>query len=194
MTHAVLKKLRRFCVSEDGTGVVPVILWTPLMLGIAVSTVDLGAYTLRQVSLERALDQAIREVKLDTSTVWTHDALKTEICARSSVLTNCNELLNLEMLGVDMRDYVAPDDKPSCTDTIKLFTVSNEIGEDIPLTDRLTPARNFQNGIAHQTMILRACYKYKTATPGSFLAGAGVSDELGYTAVVSTGIFVYEPT
>lgn len=193
MKHVVLNALRRFCDSEDGSGIVPVALWAPFMIGIAVTTVDLGAYTMRLVSLERALDQTIREVKLDTSKVWTHAALKEDICERTSVMGNCTELLTLEMISVDMRDYVSPDRQASCSDTSKLLTSKDGNGNEIPLEDRLTPARNFENGVAHQTMILRACYKYKPATPGSLLARANLSDENGFTAVVSTGVFVHEP-
>lgn len=193
MKHVVLNALRRFRDSEEGTATISVALWAPFMVSIALSTVEMGAMTIRQVSLERALDETIREVKLETGTTWTHSDMKDNICDRASVLTNCEYLLHLEMLSVDMREYVSPDEQAECTDTVKLLTTENSDGEEISLEDRLTPQRNFENGQAHQTMVLRACYKYKPISPLSYLGGAIPKDDEGYTAVVSTGLFVYEP-
>ncbi|EIE53103.1 hypothetical protein AL036_06330 [Salipiger aestuarii] len=193
MKHVVLNALRRFRDSEEGTAVVSVALWAPFMVSIALSTVEMGALTMRQVSLERALDKTIREVKLETGRTWTHAQMKTDICDRATVLTNCDHLLHLEMLSVDMRDYVAPNPQAECTDTVKLLTSENSDGIEIPLSDRLTAQRNFENGQAHQTMVLRACYKYKPISPLSYFGGAIPKDEKGFTAVVSTGLFVHEP-
>ncbi len=193
MKHVVLTALRRFRDNQEGTATISVALWAPFLVSIALSTVEMGALTIRQVSLERALDETIRAVRLETGKAWTHAGMKDDICARASVLTNCDYLLHLEMLSVDMRDYVAPDERAECTDTVKLLTSETGGGIEIPLVDRLTAPRNFENGQAHQTMILRACYKYKPISPLSYFGGAIPKDDAGYTAVVSTGLFVHEP-
>ena len=177
MTGFLKKALRHFRDSEAGSAVVPFALWTPLMVGIALSTVEMGALTIRQTQLEQALDQTIREVKLGTGQVYTHEELKQKICDRADVLANCMDTLQLEMVGLNMRDWVEPPDTVDCVDT----------AEDI------TPQRNFEFGKEHETMMLRACYLYRPVSPTSYLAGSLEKDAQGYTALVATGAFVNEP-
>ena len=57
----------------------------------------------------------------------------------------------------------------------------------------VTPQRSFVHGKQHETMLLRACYRYKPISPTSYLAGSLEKDTQGYTALVSTSAFVHEP-
>lgn len=169
--------LRRFRNGEEGSVVVPFALWTPLMVGIALSTVEMGALTIRHTQLERALDQTIREVKLGTGTVYTHEELKQSICDRANALPDCMETLQLEMVGLDLRNWVQPDANADCVDTAL----------------EVTPQRHFEAGREHEMMLLRACYKYRPISPTSYLGSTMHTDAEGYTALVATGTFVHEP-
>lgn len=177
MIGFIKNTLRRFRDSDEGSATVPFALWTPLMVGIALSAVEMGALTVRHTQLERALDQTIREVKLGTGSTYTHEELKEKICGRASVLTDCVNMLHLEMIGLDMRDWTPPPETADCVDTAAT----------------VTPQRNFTAGEQHEMMLLRACYKYKPISPTSYLASSLPKDQQGYTALVSTGTFVHEP-
>ncbi|MBV7396311.1 TadE/TadG family type IV pilus assembly protein [Mameliella sediminis] len=177
MTRSPLSALRRFWSEEDGNAIAPYALWVPLFVAIIVSTVEIGTITVRHTQLERALDQTVREVKIGVSP-HTHDALKTAICAKTTVLPDCNANLQLEMIPLNMRSYVEPAAKADCVD----------IGQEA------TPQRSFRNGVGGQLMILRACYKFRPLTPASTLNASLPKDENGYTAIVSTSAFVYEPS
>ena len=178
MIGVIRKGLRRFLDADKGSAVVPFAMWTPLMVGIALSTIELGALTMRHVALERALDQTVREVKLGTGRNYTHDQLKTKICDRASVLVNCQETLQLEMVTLNMRSWREPEANADCVDTS---------------TGEVTPQRTFEHGQEHETMMLRACYKYRPISPTSYLAAELPKDAQGYTALVSTASFVHEP-
>ncbi|WP_245696082.1 TadE/TadG family type IV pilus assembly protein [Alloyangia pacifica] len=169
--------LRRFGRDEDGSMIVPFALWTPLFVGLLIASVEAGTTTMRQTVLDRALDQTVREVKIGTGTLYTADQLKEMICDRATILGSCVDTLQLEMVGLDMRDWVAPEKSTDCVDT----------------NLAVTPMRNFVNGGQHETMLLRACYKYRPVTPGGLVAASMAKDEMGYTALVATSAFVHEP-
>lgn len=177
MIPSLLRTLRRFWAGEDGNSTIPYVLWVPAFIIIIVSSIELGTVTIRSVQLERALDQAVREVKIGVGAP-SHDALKAAICAKTSVLAGCKQTLQLEMIPLDMRNYSAPPSKADCVD------VSQEA----------TPQRTYRNGSGGQLMILRACYKFKPLTGAATLNASLRKDAQGYTAIVSTSAFVYEPS
>ncbi|ASP20878.1 pilus biosynthesis protein TadE [Antarctobacter heliothermus] len=177
MTRAFLSPLRRFWADEAGNAIVPYALWLPLFVGLIVSTVEIGTITVRHTQLERALDQTVREVKIGV-TAPTHDALKAAICDKTTVLQNCTSMLHLEMVPLNMRNYAEPPATADCVD------VSQEA----------TPQRAFSHGGGGQLMFLRACFKFRPATPAATLNASLPKDDEGYTAIVSTSAFVYEPS
>ncbi len=177
MIGSVKTALRRFRSDESGSMLVPFALWTPFFLGLAVASVELGTATMRQTTLDRALDQAVREVKIGTGEQYTSDEIKEMICTRAPILPDCTDTLQLEMIGLDMREWEAPPMSADCVDT----------------TLSVTPQRNFVNGGQHETMLLRACYKYRPISPAGMLAGHMHKDDEGYTALVATSAFVHEP-
>ncbi|WP_226621871.1 TadE/TadG family type IV pilus assembly protein [Alloyangia pacifica] len=177
MIGSVKSALRRFGRDEDGSMIIPFAMWTPVFVGLIIASVEAGTATMRQSALDRALDETVREVKIGTGTLFTADDLKQMICDRAPVLGSCVETLQLEMVGLDMRDWVQPETTPDCVDT----------------NLSVTPMRNFVNGIQHETMLLRACYKYRPITPAGVLAASMPKDDEGYTALVATSAFVHEP-
>ncbi|KUF09249.1 TadE/TadG family type IV pilus assembly protein [Pseudoponticoccus marisrubri] len=177
MTRRQTAFLRRFARSEDGSMVVPFALWMPLFLVLILSSVELGVVTVRSTILERALDGAVREVRLSPSTITDHGSLKQAICDRTTILPGCMDALHLEMVRLDMRNWSAPEQSADCVDTAQ----------------PVTPNRNFQNGEANQMMFLRACYKYRPITPAGTVSSSLPKDAEGYTALVVSSAFVTEP-
>ncbi|NDV48301.1 MULTISPECIES: TadE/TadG family type IV pilus assembly protein [unclassified Salipiger] len=177
MIGSLKSALRRFGRDENGSAVIPFALWTPVFVGLLIASVESGFATMRQTALDRALDETVREVKLGTGTLYTADSLKEMICDRAPILGSCVETLQLEMVGLDMRNWVAPAASPDCVDT--------------NLT--VTPMRSFVHGGQHETMLLRACFKYRPISPGGALASSMYKDDEGYTALVATSAFVHEP-
>lgn len=169
--------LRRFRDSEDGSMVVPFALWTPVFLGLILSSIELGTVTIRHTALERAVDETVRELRLGTGTNFDHASLKAQICQSAAVLPNCADQLHLEMVSLNLRAWQDPDRRADCAD----------VGADA------NPQRNFEFGTANEMMMLRACYKYKPITPAGNLSSNLPQDAAGYTAIIATSAFVHEP-
>ena len=81
------------------------------------------------------------------------------------------------VLSTKVGRVLAPAASPDCVDT--------------NLT--VTPMRSFVHGGQHETMLLRACFKYRPISPGGALASSMYKDDEGYTALVATSAFVHEP-
>ncbi|EPX85569.1 TadE/TadG family type IV pilus assembly protein [Salipiger mucosus] len=177
MIRFIKTALCRFRDREDGSMVVPFALWTPLFIGLVLSTIELGTVTLRQTVLERALDQSVRGIKLATGSTYDHALLKSKICARAGTLPDCENTLQLEMLRLDPRDWTEPPHDANCVDTAQ----------------PVTPQRAFEFGQEHDLMLLRACYKYRPISPAGYLSSDLATDAEGYTALVSTAVYVSEP-
>lgn len=176
MIRNLSKLFKGFAKDEQGSMVVPFALWTPVFLGLILSTIELGTVTIRHTALERALDETVREVRLGT--ISSHDAIKQSVCDKAAVLPDCMNTMHLEMLPLDLRDWTPPVDSADCRD------VSEEV----------TPNRNFTNGGDMNVMFLRACFKYRPITPAGTLSSSLGKDAEGLTGLVSTAAYVQEPS
>lgn len=182
--HFAIKTLasfmRRFRRNEDGSPSVEfVLLFMPFML-LPVSGVELGLLMTRHVMLERGIDMAVREVRLNTNVTVTEFRLKQMICNVAGVLPDCMNSVRLELQPMDLRASNAASNIPrdaSCTNLSNPFEVP----------------RNFEAGRDNEMMIVRACGKFAPMLPefglGYFLSRM----DGGYYRLVSTSAFVMEP-
>lgn len=178
MMSRVMNALTRFRKDETGSMVVPFALWTPVFLGLILSAIELGTVTIRQTALERALDDTVRDLRLDATNVLTHDQIRTKICESAAVLPACEEMLRLEMVKLNMRNWQAPAQQADCVD----------------VSQAVNPVRGFYKGGDHEMLMIRACYKYQPITPAGTLSSSLPKDAAGYTAIISTTAFVNEPS
>ncbi len=169
--------LRRFRDSEDGSMLVPFALWTPVFLGLILSSIELGTVTIRHTALERAVDETVRDLRLGTGEAMDHATLKQQICDSAAILPACMDTMHLEMVRLDMRDWSAPETSADCVD----------------VSEAVNPQRGFEFGKGNEMMMLRACYKYQPITPAGTLSSSLAKDDDGYTALVATSAFVHEP-
>ena len=180
MKRGMMDRIRRFGAQDDGVATIPFAIWTPLVLILVMSGLEMGAVTLRHATLERALDTAVRDLRLGTGDPVTPAELKSKVCERAPVLTSCESMLHLEMVAVNVRNYNAPTRTAPCAD----------VAED----GIIYPSTAFQNGGSNQMMFLRACFKYKPITPAGTLSSSLPKDDAGFTALISTSAFVHEPS
>jgi len=178
------KFLRLFRRGEDGGPSVEfVLVFMPFMI-ITVSGFELGLLMTRHVMLERGVDIAVRDVRLNTSVAIDEIEFKRLVCNAAGLLgDDCMTKVRLEMVAVDMRvqNGMGASTMPreaSCTD----------------VNDPFLPARNFVNGVPNEMMIVRACGLFEPMLPdfalGYFLSRMR-SDSL--YPLVSTTAFVMEP-
>ncbi len=171
--------LRRFARREDGQLIAEFALVIPLIFTIFLTTVELGIYSMRQMFLDRGLDMAVRQVRLNTSARFDHVAIKTMICNFAGFIDNCDSQLQLEMAPIDLRNFTGLDTTVGCTDAAQ----------------PVQPVTQFINGGQHEMMLMRACYKFDPIFPTSGLGYemAENGDGAGMAKMVSMTAFVQEP-
>ncbi|WP_227271512.1 TadE/TadG family type IV pilus assembly protein [Roseobacter weihaiensis] len=171
--------LRRFRYSEKGQVAVEFVVMTPLLFTIFMTAIELGVYSKRQMWLDRGLDIAVRQVRLNTDSIPTHDALKQTICANAGFIPDCVQSLKLEMILVDPRAFAG-------------------LGPDVDCVDRSQPIAsqedpNYQQGSDHDLMIMRACIKFDPVFPTTGLGFDFPKDSAGQAAMTAMTAFVQEP-
>ena len=116
MTFDLRKTLRRFRRKEDGHMVIEFALAVPLMFTLFMTSVELGIYSVRQGFLDRGLDMAVRNVRLNTGANYSHGDIKTMVCEFSGFLDDCDSALKLEMMPVSARSFSGFAHGPECSD------------------------------------------------------------------------------
>lgn len=176
---ALSRALRRFRRDSEATVTIEFVLLIPLYFAILISTVELGLVNLRHSQLERALDIAVREIRLNTGAVDDHDTMRDLICDLSGLIKNCETSLRLEMIQLDPFAWTAVDPEPDC----------------ISDPEEINSPRGFnQNGDSNELMLIRACMRFEPIFSnwglGEDLADA---DDFGLVSLVATSAFVQEP-
>lgn len=177
MIRKATKFLRQFGRREDGNMVVEFALAVPLLFTLFLTSVEMGIYSLRQNFLDRGLDMAVRNVRLNTGANYTHNDIKQMVCQYSGFLTDCDAALKLEMNPINPRAFTGFAGAADCADVSK----------------PVTPSRSFVHGGQHQLMLLRACYVFEPVFPSTGLGYALTKDGTGRSSMVSLSGFVQEP-
>ncbi|WP_299689675.1 TadE/TadG family type IV pilus assembly protein [uncultured Tateyamaria sp.] len=179
MTRTVRTILRRFRRDEDGAApVIEFVIMFPILIFLLLSAFELSIYAFRQNWLDRGLDLAVRDIRLNTGQNYTHTQVKAMICEKSGFLQDCNAHLKLEMNPVDPRGFVAFEGGADCVDTAQ----------------PLAPSRSFVHGAEHSLMILRACYLYDPVFPRIGMGEAMTKDGNEYYPLIAVSVFVQEPS
>lgn len=177
MTHCLMQKLRRFRRDEEGSATIEFSIYFTLFFFILAATVEMGYMNLRHALLERGVDLAAREIRLNTGDIPTYEEVRGMICDEAVIVDDCTSNLRLEMIEVDPRNFQALPPPADCLNA-----------EEEP-----RPLRNFVAGLDNHLMLMRACLKYKPVMPTTSFGMALPKDDLGYTQMVVTSAFVQEP-
>ncbi len=177
MKNVIKGVLRRFRRAEDGTATVEFVLVFPAFMILFLSAFEAGLLMTRQVMLERGMDMAVRRIRLETATTFTHNQVKRMICNAAGIIPNCVTNTKLEMTRVDPRNWVDVATVADCVDVNNPFE----------------PVRTFQAGSQNQLMVIRACSLFKPMFPGTGL-GFQLPRRTGdFYALVASSAFVMEP-
>lgn len=177
MTHRLTQLFTRFRQDEEGSTTVEFSVYFTIFFFILAAAVEMGYMNLRHALLERGVDLATREIRLNTGDVPTYEEVRAIICEEAVIVSGCTDNLRLEMIQVDPRNFTAIPPSADCINA-----------EEEP-----RPVRNFQSGLDNQMMLMRACLKYKPAMPTTSFGLALQKDAQGYAQMVVTSSFVQEP-
>ncbi|AEI93930.1 MULTISPECIES: TadE/TadG family type IV pilus assembly protein [Roseobacter] len=179
MIQSLREFLRRFRRDEGGQIAVEFVIMVPLVFTIFMTAIELGIYSMRQMWLDRGLDIAVREVRLNTSSIPTHDALKQTICVNAGFIPDCQNSLKLEMVRIDPRVFAQLDPIADCIDL------------SLPISSQDAP--NYQSGNEHDLMILRACVRFNPIFPTTGLGFQFAKDNGRDAVMTAMSAFVQEP-
>ena len=174
---ALPRRLRRALRREEGSSTIEFVLVLPLFLTIFMAGAEAGIMLTRHAMLERALDLAIRDLRLGLQANPTADDVKDRICENTAVIRDCDGSLLLELAPVDTASWVMPPDPPACIDR----------EEDIK------PVTAFVPGAGNQLMLVRACLIVDPIFPTTPFALQLPLDASGGYQMRSASSFVNEP-
>lgn len=174
---SITRQLRRFIRGERGNVTIEFVFYTVVLFGLLGAGVEMGSINLRRALLERAVDVAVRDIRLGTGNIPSYWNVKKKICREASFSGDCENNLMLEMVQVDPRNFTKLDDEAQCRNA----------------REDPKPVRNFVSGDDNDLMLLRACLKFTPIFPTSGLAAQIQQDRKGYAHLIVTSSFVQEP-
>ncbi|WP_428687944.1 TadE/TadG family type IV pilus assembly protein [Roseibium sp.] len=178
---SLVKIYRKFKEQQDGNSSIEFVFLFPAVMFIFLMGFEAGYYMVRNAMLERALDVAVRDVRLGNGNIPDYAALKTRLCDEVGIVDDCDETLQIELKPVAIQPgaLAAVSSDARCIDT-------NSAAD--PLT-----GTTYNVGQINNMMMVRACLLAKPLFPTTGI-GAGMSmDGEGHYALVATSAFVNEP-
>lgn len=176
--------LARFAACETGSITVQFVIVFPIFVMFFLMTVEAGVISVRNVMLERGVDLAVRDVRLGRLPNPDRQDLIERICEAASIIPDCENQMQLEMIVQDPRDWHAIDPEVKCIDR------SADVQPDHPYTI----------GGNNDLVILRACARFDpflAAGPMSILGNAirdnSSRQAQGSYALVAISAFAVEP-
>lgn len=163
---------------ERGAATVEFVILLPVFLAVFLSSFEASLLLTRQVMLERGVDIAAREIRLDSGNTVTQNELRNEVCDRARILPNCRDNMLIELTEISRVSYDIPSTSQPC--------INRETA--------VTPPADYEGGRANKLILMRACFAVSPFMPGVGLGTELVSDIDGSSIrMVAATAFVVEP-
>jgi len=169
--------LRRFRRSETGNATIEFCILFPLFIGVFASTFEAGLLNTRHAMLERALDMAVRELRLGIDKTPTHGELISTVCNYAGVIPDCNEALHIELEPISTATWDVREGAVQCIDR----------------ENQITPVVNFAGGGINEMMLVTACAVFRPMVPTTGLGLALPKIGGNEYALIAMSTFVNEP-
>ncbi|MEM9425573.1 MAG: pilus assembly protein [Pseudomonadota bacterium] len=171
-------KLRSFGISEKGVASVEFVVVFPFFMGVFLSSYEVAIMNIRAVMMERAVDLAVREIRLAGGAQIEHDDVRAQICRDAILIPECLDVTKIELTRVDRDTWtVNLEDEADCQDRL----------------DEIKPPKNFQNGAQNDFMLIRVCATVDAVFPNFGVGRSIPKDENGGYIIMSSSAFVNEP-
>ncbi|MCV6824945.1 MULTISPECIES: TadE/TadG family type IV pilus assembly protein [Halocynthiibacter] len=176
--HYITKAFRRFRKSETGNVTIEFVILFPMFMSLLLGSIEVGVIKTRQVMLERAVDLAVRDLRLGTWNPPTHNELKERICSETRVIPDCEDVMLIELRPVSTLTWEPLGAATTCVDR----------------AEEVQPVTQFEGGDQNEMMLVRVCV---IVDPFFQSSAYGLDlpkhDQDGGYAIVSTSAFVNEP-
>jgi len=180
MTSMIGRSWRRMMGREDGNATIEFAILFPAFMLVFMSIFEIGMLMTRYMMFDRALDVAVREVRISETRAFTQDQVKALLCSQTVILRNhCLDDVTLEMVRIDEddQDWDFPTGSTPC----------RNYAEDV------IPATAFETGEANDVMFVRACMSIEPFFPTAALGEYLTRDSSGRLNMIAMSAFSVEP-
>lgn len=174
-----LSRFIRFGRDETGTATVEFVILFPIFMAVFFASFESGYMMVRNVMMERAVDLAVRDLRLGRDHVQKFDGLKKTICDNAVIVADCEDVVQIELIPVSTADFAVTMADVRCRD------VESEI-DPIDVT-------TFKLGDNNSLMLLRVCAMFRPMFPSTTYGLKLDHDGFGNYALVVTSAYVNEP-
>ncbi|MCW1933557.1 TadE/TadG family type IV pilus assembly protein [Pararhodobacter zhoushanensis] len=169
---------RHFARSQSGTATIEFVIMVPLALAFLFSAIDYGVVMIRQVFLDRAVDIAVRQVRLGNVSATSYAGFRAQVCENTFLLADCESNIAIELRPVNTTTWAGLDQPAQCVNRAQ----------------NISPVLSFVPSSGSQVlMLIRVCV---VADPFIDLTGIVLGmpvDESGGFYLVSNAAFANEP-
>ncbi len=178
MKYILNNLLRRFHRNENGSATVEFVVLFPVLFAMIVAMFDSSLLMMKYVVLENSLDQVVRTVRLSGITSGEAGAtyIKQQVCAKATLISNCEANLYVEMTPISTGSTFTPS-AVTCVDR----TANNK------------PANTITAGTPNDIVYIRACVVVDRYFP-SALSGIFNVDKSGGIRLIADSAYVVEPS
>lgn len=171
-------RLSRLWRRENGNATIEFVIMFPVIITLMLSSFESALLMTRQVMLERALDMAVRGLRLGTWPDIDHEQFRQIVCQRAGIIPDCDAALYIELREIPKTTWALPSPAAIC----------------INRAEPIDSFTNFLQGPENQLMLVRACVKADPFFPGIGLGRMLTETDDGGYALISTSTFVNEPS
>ena len=173
--------LNSFRKRQEGTATIEFVILFPAFIFLFLTGFESGYYMVRNVMLERAVDVAVRDVRLGNGKVPGYEHLKAKICNAAGILPDCMNSLQIEMQPIP----IEPGSTASVRGPAKCV---DRLSTENPLT-----GTTYEVGDQNSMMMVRVCALAQPLFPSTGIGVGMRVDAEGNYALVATSAFVNEP-
>ena len=167
--------------NQDGSATIELVFLFPVFIFLFLTGFEAGYYMVRHVIVERAVEMAVRDVRLGNGKVPSFALLKAKICNQASIIPDCMNSIQIEMQPI----AIAPGGTQPVRTAAKCI---DQLSTDDPVT-----GTTYDVGQENQMMMVRVCALSKPIFPTSAIGSGMQMDANGNYAIVTTTAFVNEP-
>ncbi len=177
MRKRLARLLSRFVGEERATASVEFVLTVPVLMLIFMSSFESGLLMTRQIILEQALDEVMRDLRLGKVPNPSAKAIKNRICAKSIIFTDCAASTSVELTPVNVNTWALPNARAACSDR----------------EEEVEPVITFIPGAENEMMMVRVCVVQDAMFPTTGLGADLPLDSQGGYGLIAVSAFVNEP-
>ncbi len=177
----MFQRLKEFARCDRATATLEFCIVFPIIMILFIAVFETAMILIRQVMLERSLDNTVRLLRLTSNPAVTVDDIRTNICNSTLVLNDCENVLVVDLRVVDEVSYLLPTEDTLCVNADGV----------------VNPANTFNTGRSDEEedelMLIRVCAEVARMIPFSGFGLNLTRDNNDNVHMTSASVFVNEP-